>query len=221
MNKAKLQLGILGCLCFGAGDWLLGYVNTGSVGEGVFYFLQQGHGVEYDLNRILLVLMLAAAGCFALYPGLMEISKVASGDRQRGRLSYLFAMQFGGYIMLHFIVAFHVLAYSAVMKVCHEEEALAICALLNDAVNPAFMLSYVLIYGSLVYLFFLVLLGKTPLPKKAVLLTPLVPMGVLCVLAGILPQGPFAYGLFTFCINFGMIVWFLYLLFRCDIFDVR
>lgn len=47
-TKRKMNLsllcGILGSLCFGVGDWLLGYVDPTPIGENIFYFISAGHG---------------------------------------------------------------------------------------------------------------------------------------------------------------------------------
>lgn len=54
-----------------------------------------------------------------------------------------------------------------------------------------------------------ILCRKTCLERSAVLFTPVVPMGIFFAAAQI---PPFSYGLYTFCMNSGMLVWFGYLL---------
>lgn len=55
-------------------------------------------------------------------------------------------------------------------------------------------------------------LAMTCLKKASVLFTPIVLMGIIFVIAQILPLSSFSYGLYTFCMNGGMLVWFMYLL---------
>lgn len=69
-----------------------------------------------------------------------------------------------------------------------------------------------LVAVSLVMLFIDILCRNTCLKRPAVLFSPIVPMEIIFAAAQILPQSPFSYGLYTFCMNGGMLVWFGYLL---------
>lgn len=42
--------GMIGCLCFSIGDWMLGYVNPALVESDIFFFIRMGHGVGYDMS---------------------------------------------------------------------------------------------------------------------------------------------------------------------------
>jgi len=211
LRTRDLIFGILGCLCLSIGDWLLGFVPTGSIGSGTFYFLQEGHGAAYSDLRITLTVTLAAVGAFFLYPGLQCMANIARAEKDRKRLSYLFAMLFAGALMLHFIVAFHVLVFTDADSISRAD-AIRMSASANKVLYPAFCISYVPIYGSVLVLFILILKKKTWLKPAAAVFSPLIPMGILFVIAQILPSGAFSYGLFTFCMNFGLLVWYAYLL---------
>lgn len=76
--------------------------------------------------------------------------------------------------------------------------------------------AYVFVAAALITLIVLILCGKTRLKWTAALFTPAVPMGIMSVVSGLLPASPFAYGLSTFCMNGGLIVWFVYLLLHQD-----
>lgn len=49
LNKRCIIFGIIGCLCFGIGDWLLGYVDPAPIEGNIFYFIRAGH---FCLRRI-------------------------------------------------------------------------------------------------------------------------------------------------------------------------
>jgi len=115
---------------------------------------------------------------------------------------------------LHFIVAFHVLAFSADCKTEGMEAAIVSAKILNDCITPTFLLSYVFIFAGLIVLPILILANKTTLPKAAAFVTPVVPMCVIWGVAALLPASALSYGMFTFCINFGMLVWYFCLLIR-------
>ena len=74
--------------------------------------------------------------------------------------------------------------------------------------------AYAFVAVALITLMILILCGKTRLKRTAALFTPAIPMGIIAVVSGILPKSPFAYGLSTFCMNGGLIIWFMYLLFH-------
>lgn len=68
----------------------------------------------------------------------------------------------------------------------------------------------------LIALIVLILRGQTRLTRTEALFTPAIPMGIIAAVAGLLPASPFAYGLSTFCMNGGLIVWYGYLLLHQD-----
>ena len=54
--------------------------------------------------------------------------------------------------------------------------------------------------------------GKTKLKHTDAFITPLTWMALICAVSMILPASPFSKGLYTFCMNGGMIAWFIRLL---------
>lgn len=45
-NKKYWVYGIIGCVCFGLEDWILGYVDPAQAGTDLFYFIRAGHGAD-------------------------------------------------------------------------------------------------------------------------------------------------------------------------------
>lgn len=113
-RKTKLTLlcGLLGCMCFGVGDWLLGYVDPTPIGENIFYFISAGHGVGYDAWKIVVTLVMAMVGMCFLIPGMVSIADVAQKSGERSLLRYLFMLCAVGWIVIHFAVAVNVLVFS-------------------------------------------------------------------------------------------------------------
>jgi len=211
LKTRNLILGIIGSVCFGIGDWLLGFVDTGSIGQGVFYFLQEGHGANYGMWKAAVVLLLAGIGVAPLYPGLKEIAKIVGDGKSRSCLEFLSVMTLAGFILLHLIVTFHVAAFSSADKISREF-AVTVDGELNSVTCPVFVVAYILIFASFILMPVYILKGKTKLKKSAVIFTPAVPMALVCLVAAVIPTSAFSYGLFTFCINFGLQVWLIYLL---------
>ena len=79
--RMSLVSGILGCICFGVGDWLLGYVDPTPIGEDIFYFVCSGHGGGYDAWKIVVTLVMAMIGMCFLLPGMVCPKKYCEGIR--------------------------------------------------------------------------------------------------------------------------------------------
>ena len=206
--------GLIGALCFGIGDWLLGFVDPAMPEGDVFYFIRMGHGVQYSEWRNIVTLVLAMIGiCFYL-PAFKHIADVVKEERTRGILGYAFAFCAVGWTVLHLIVTFNVACYHEAFVNAGAKTAsqisggLVLCSAFG--LYPAMLFIAV----PLLLLSILILLEKTVLRKLAFCFSPLVWMLIWFTAAQEIPTSPFSYGLYTFCMNGGMFVWFLYLLTR-------
>ena len=212
----SLLCGILGCLCFGVGDWLLGYVAPTPIGENTFYFICVGHGANYASWKIVVTLVIAMVGMCFLIPGMACIADVARKSGARRLLRYLFMLCAVGWIVIHFAVAVNVWAFSLSEKAGGRELAVLLSQGLDGVCRLCLYCAYLFVAAALITLIVLILYGKTHLMRTAALFTPAIPMGIIAVVAGLLPASPFAYGLSTFCMNGGLIVWYGYLLLHQD-----
>lgn len=77
-----------------------------------------------------------------------------------------------------------------------------------------FHIAYIFAGVPLILLFIYIICGKTSLKKGEAVFTPLIWMAIIDVVANIIPTSAFSYGLYTFCMNSGMLVWFIYLLMK-------
>lgn len=108
------------------------------------------------------------------------------------------------------------MVFSIAERAGGRELAISLSHDMNSACLLFLYCAYVFVAAALITLIVLILCGKTRLKRTAALFTPAVPMGIISVVSGLLPASPFAYGLSTFCMNGGLIVWFVYLLFHQD-----
>lgn len=214
--RLALLCGLLGCLCFGAGDWLLGYVDPAPVSETTFYFIRAGHGAEYDVWKIVITLVMAMIGMCFMIPGMACIADIALKSGARRLLRYLFMLCAVGWIVIHFAVAVNVWVFSLAEKAGGRELAVLLSQGLDGVCLLFLYCAYVFVAAALITLIVLILCGKTHLTRTAALFTPAIPMGIIAAIAGLLPVSPFAYGLSTFCMNGGLIVWYGYLLLHQD-----
>ncbi len=219
-EKRKMEFallcGMLSCLCFGAGDWLLGYVNPTPISENIFYFICAGHGAGYAQWKIVVTLVMAMVGMCFLIPGMACIADVAQKSGARRLLRYLFMLCAVGWIVIHFAVAVNVLVFSLAERAGDRELAVTLSHGLDSACLLFLYCAYVFVAAALITLMVLILCAKTRLKRTAALFTPVISMGIIAAVSGLLPVSPFAYGLYTFCMNGGLIVWFVYLLIHQD-----
>lgn len=212
LQKKYIIFGIIGCLCFGIGDWFLGYVDPAPIGGDVFYFIRVGHGAGYDTAKAATALALAVAGMCFLYPGFVHISEIAKDEKTKRSLGYAFGLCSVGWLTLHILVSVNVIVFSQAEKSGGREFAVTLSGSLGNAGMAVLCCAVLLISVPLIMLCVDILRWKTCMKRAAVFFTPLIPMAVLSVVAQLVPQSPFSYGLYTFCMNGGMLVWLGYLL---------
>lgn len=204
--------GIIGCLCFGIGDWLLGYVDPTPIEGDLFYFIRAGHGADYQRLRAVLAMALAMAGMFLYFPALLHISDVAEDPKTASHLRYAFGLFSLGAIVIHLLVTVNVIAYSWMAESAGAEPANSLSNLLGGSLLPCLFIAFIFVGLPFVWLIVDILRGKTRLKRWEALFTPLVWMVIADAAAALLPSSAFSYGLYTFGINGGILVWFVYLL---------
>lgn len=205
-------MGIIGCLCFAVGDWLLGYVDPTPAGENIFYFIREGHGIGYNTSRSAAAAAISAVGMFFLYPGFARISDIAKNEKTRLSLEYLLGLCSAGWLTIHLTVAVNVFVFSQAEKIGGRELAAEFSNSLGNASLLTLGFAYLFAAAAFMKLIFDILRRKTYMKRTAAFFTPIVPMAVIWAVSLTLPSSAFSYGLYTFCMNGGMLVWFLYLL---------
>lgn len=213
-NRKYWIWGIIGCICFGIGDWLLGYTDPGLTGGDLFYFIRAGHGADYNIKKVIITLALSMIGMPFFFTALIHIADIAADTKTALQLRYTFGLCSVGWLIIHFIVAVNVMVYSWMMKNAGRELANGMSNFLGNAMLPCLYIAYIFIGIALILLMTDILRGKTKLKKQAVLFTPLIWMAIVNITANIIPSTAFSYGLYTFCMNSGMLVWFFYLLIK-------
>lgn len=212
LQKKYCILGLVGCLCFGVGDWLLGYVDPTLLEGADLYFIRAGHGMGYNTLRVDITLALAVAGIFFLYPGFVHIADIAKDGKIKRLLGYAFGLCSAGWMMLHLYVSFIVLVFSEAEKAGGREIAVTLADRFGSAGVAVEKCTSLFAVGAGIVLIAAILRGNTCLKKSAVVFSPLIPMVIIIVIAQLFPQSAFFCGLYTFNMNAAMMVWFAYLL---------
>lgn len=211
MKTRKYWLfGIVGSLCFGIGDWLLEYVDPTSVGEN-FHVIHRGHGADYNLMRVSVTLLLAALGMTFLLSGFRAMGNIVKDEKRKVRKQYLWSLCAIGWLIIHFTVSMGIYIYSWCIHSANAELAHDLTIDVMDLFQPMQLVSYVFVAVPLILQLIDIVKGRTVCKKTAALFSPLIWMCIFSAIAKILPAGPLANGLDGFCMNFGMMVWFVYL----------
>ncbi len=207
--KKYWLFGIIGAVCFGIGDWLLGYVDPGIVNES-FSVIKAGHGADYNLFKITITLLFGAIGVPFLMLGCVKMADLITEKKKNFR--FWMALLPVGWMIIHFTVSVFIYAYSWSMQNGISETAEKLAADIEHMMQPAQIVSYLFIGIPLVLLIVYVLRGKTVLKKRSQFVTPLLWMALLSGLKFVIPASPFSNGIDTFCMNAGLIIWFVYLM---------
>ena len=203
--------GMIGAVCFGIGDWLLGYVDPGIVNES-FSVIKAGHGAGYDLFKITITLLFGAIGVPFLVLGCVKMADLIVEEKKKKTFRFWMALLPVGWLIIHFTVSIFIYAYSWSMQNGMAETAEKLAADTQHMMQPAQIVSYLFIGIPLVLLIIYSLRGKTALKKRSQFFTPLLWMALLSGLKFIVPATPFSNGIDTFCMNAGLIIWFVYLM---------
>lgn len=212
INDTKYYyLGILGAICFGIGDWLLGYVDTSEVVGEAFRYIRAGHGEGYHQVKAIISMALGTVGLLFYYPALLHMTDIVKDEVKRKRLQYLFGAGAFVWLLIHYFYSVNVFCYAWMMQNGGEALAAELSKALGNAMYLGVAIGYIpLIVPNVMHLIE-IMKGRTTLKKSAVCFHPLVWIILVSVLAKKLPMSPFSYGLYTFCMNAGMLVWFMFM----------
>jgi energy-converting hydrogenase Eha subunit C len=213
MDRKYAVQGIIGCLLFGLGDWLLGFVDPGKIDGDTFYFISAGHGAEYADWEIAVALAAAVIGVLFLQQGFVHIADIMKDDRDRAGAQRVFTFMTFGWLIIHFVVAANVWGYSYACRAYGSEQAALLSAGMNKVFAPCLYLAYFIAAVALIDLVIVTARGRTILKRREAFFTPLTWIVVIGAVALLLPASPFSKGLYTFCMNGGMLVWFVRYLF--------
>ena len=214
MDKKYAIQGIIGCVLFGVGDWLLGFVDPGKVPEDVFYFISAGHGAGYPDWKIMVTMVCAIIGVLFLWQGFVHISDLMKEEKDMEGAKRVFTFLTYSWLIIHFVVTIMVFIYSYSCRTLGREQAVIITSGLDKVLDPCILIAYFILGIALIDLIIIIARGKTKLKRTDAFITPLTWMLIIGAVSMVLPASMFSKGLYTFCMNGGMIVWFIRLLIR-------
>ncbi len=209
LEKKYLLQGIIGCILFGIGDWLLGFVDPASVSSDTFYFISAGHGADYPAWKITLTMLCAVFGVLFMQQGCVHIADIMKSEKDKAGASKIFTFLTYAWLIIHFVVTVNVYAYSYMCRNYGYEQAVMLSKSISKILNPCLYISYFIFIVAMIDLILTIVRGRTYLSRREAFFTPLT---WICLIGGIsmlLPISAFSKGLYTFCMNGGMIAWFI------------
>jgi len=198
--------GILGCFCYGGGDWLMIYGDTMSSGE-LFWLTQGASQIAPWRNG--LAMFLAFPGIIFYGIALFYIGRFICGEKERKIYHYLNAFGLTPWMCLHLFYIMILYLYNWMTNNGYSEAALPACEALYSHLSWVIMVSEVLMLPVFLYWFYVVVRGKTTLPRWMAAGNVLVFYVVLLVVKSLLPDTPFRIGFTNGLMSESMIFFFL------------
>ena len=210
VDKKTLALamicGILGCFCYGGGDWLMIYGDTTSSGE--LFWLTQGAS-QISPWRNGLAMFLAFPGIIFYGIALFYIGRFIRGEKERKIYHYLNAFGLTPWMCLHLFYIMILYLYNWMTNNGYSEAALPACEALYSHLSWVIMVSEVLMLPVFLYWFYVVVRGKTTLPRWMAAGNVIVFYVVLLAVKSLLPDTPFRIGFTNGLMSESMIFFFL------------
>lgn len=198
-------IGMLGCLCYGSGDWLMIYGDTAH--NGSIYWLTEGAAAVAPWRNGL-AMALAFPGIIFYGIGLFAAGKLITDEK--GARIYRTLNIFGltPWICLHLFYIMILYLYSWLMNNGFAEAALPACEALFSHLSWVIYASEALMLPPFIWWFILQIRGKTECPKAMAFTNVLVIYGLLYLVKSLMPDSPFRLGFTNGLMSESMIIWF-------------
>ena len=209
MQKIYLICGLLGCLCFGGGDWLMIYGDPSC--SGTISWLTAGTAVipQWRYN---LAMAMAFPGIVFYGIALFAVENYIAGEKERRVYHYLNAFGLTPWIALHLFYITILVLFSWMNANGFAAEALPVCEGLFSRLSWLVPVSEALMLPVFLYWFYLQITGKTAFPKAMAFTNVLILFAILKGISLMLPVSAFRLGFTNGLMSESMILWFSFML---------
>ncbi|MBD5119317.1 MAG: hypothetical protein HDT37_09485, partial [Clostridiales bacterium] len=176
---AALLCGLLGCLCFGGGDWLMLYGDTAYSGS--LPWLTVG-AAQISPWRNDLAMVLAFPGIILYGIALFSIAAFLSDEKDSRRYRAITAFSLTPWLCLHLFYIMILYTFAWMSGNGYEAAALTVCEALFTHLAWLVPISEAFMLPPYLYWSWLLLRGRSIFPKWMALSNPLVFYGVLKLL---------------------------------------
>ena len=206
-NKTKLALicGMLGCFCYGAGDWLMIYGDPSHTGQ--LSWLTSGTA-QIPLWRYDLAMALAFPGIILYGIALFAVERYIWTEQEKQVYHYLNAFGLTPWIALHLFYVMILVLFSWMNANGYAADSLAICEGLFSQLSWLIPVSEAFMLPVFLYWFYLQIRGKTVFPRWMAFTNVLVIFAVLKGVSLLMPVSAFRLGFTNGLMSESMIIWF-------------
>ncbi|MCR4884559.1 MAG: hypothetical protein K6A68_13370 [Clostridiales bacterium] len=207
--KAALLCGILGCLCYGGGDWLMLYGDPAY--QGTLSWLTEG-AAAIPQWRYNLAMALAFPGIILYGIALFAVEGYIKDQKRRRVYHYLNAFGLTPWIALHLFYVMILALFSWMHGNGYAELAPAVCEGLFSQLSWLVPAAEALMLPVFLYWFGLQIRGGTVFPKWMAFTNVLVIYAVLKGVSLLMPVSAFRLGFTNGLMSESMILWFGFML---------
>jgi len=211
MDRKKYMIyamlcGILGCFCYGGGDWLMMYGDPTYVGD--LFWLTEGV-VNIASWRNTLAMVLAFPGIILYGIALFALKGLVIDQKRQKCYGVLTAFGLTPWLALHLFYIMVLYLYAWLNGHGYAEQSTEICETLYNHLSWIVMVSEAVMLPPFIYWFWIVLRGNTMMPKTMAIVNPLVFYFALYIVRCIMPQSAFRIGFTNGLMSESMIVCFI------------
>lgn len=203
--RFALLCGLLGCLCFGAGDWLMLYGDT--THQGSLFWLTDG-AATIPAWRNGLAMVLSFPGILLYGAALFAIGAFLREEGQRRIYRYLIAFSLTPWLALHLFYIMILYAFAWMSGNGYEVAALPMSEAVIGHLSWIVPVSEALMLPPYFYWAYLLLRGKSHFPRWVTASNPLVFYGILKVVILFMPDGAFQLAFTNGLMSESMALWF-------------
>lgn len=202
---AALLCGILGCVCFGAGDWLMIYGDT--TYGGTLSWLTEGVS-RIPAWRNTLAMALAFPGILFYGIALFAAAQLLRKEKKRKIYRCLTIFSLTPWLCLHLFYIMILYLFAWLSGNGYQSAALPASEALFRHLAWVVPVSELIMLPPYVYWFFLLAGGKSVFPRAMAVSNPLVYYGVLKLLTALMPEGAFRLAFTNGLMSESMALWF-------------
>ena len=212
-EKKKLIIcmicGLLGCLCYGGGDWLMMYGDATPHGD--LFWLTDGVAAISSFRNSL-AMLLAFPGIILYGIGLFYLENLINNSKEKKIYHYLNVFGLTPWMCLHLFYIMILYLFSWLNNNGYQDNAYEICYALFAHLSWIVIASEIMMLPVFVYWFYLVLRKKTVLPRLVAFFNVLIIFGVLEVVKMCMKPSAFRIGFTNGLMSESMIIFFAVIL---------
>ena len=208
-RKRKISLallcGLLGCFCYGGGDWLMLYGDPGYTGT--LSWLTKG-AAQIPQWRYSLAMALAFPGIVLYGIALFSVQDFIRSEKHRRVYHALNAFGLTPWMALHLFYIMILSLFAYLNGTGDTQAAVTICEALFARLSWVIPASGAMMLPVFVYWFYLQITGKTEFPRAFAFTNVLLIFAVLKMIQLALPVSAFRIGFTNGLMSESMLLWF-------------